>query len=116
MSYFIDMRAFFLWLLMWPIALMPRRWWRTGFLLLLIPVILVVLAQLAQPPQAPFFMLVIMVLSVCEQVDEDGRPGAFNLIGVIFPALCVMVLSQCVRIFAAFVNGYFLCGSVYDTH
>ena len=99
MSYFIDMRAFFLWLLMWPIALMPRRWWRTGFLLLLIPVILVVLAQLAQPPQAPFFMLVIMVLSVCEQVDEDGRPGAFNLIGVIFPALCVMVLSTNVFVF-----------------
>lgn len=99
MAYFIDMRAFILWLLMWPVTLMPRRWWRTVFLLALIPFMLVVLAQLARPPQAPYFMLVILVLSACEQVGEDGRPGAFNLIGVIFPALCVMVLSTNVFVF-----------------
>ena len=102
MAYFIDMRAFILWLLMWPVTLMPRRWWRTVFLLALIPLMLAVLAQLARPPQAPYFMLVILVLSVCEQVGEDGRPGAFNLIGVIFPALCVMVLSTNVFVFCCF--------------
>ena len=74
MAYFIDMRAFILWLLMWPVTLMPRRWWRTVFLLALIPLMLAVLAQLARPPQAPYFMLVVLVLSVCEQVGEDGRP------------------------------------------
>ena len=98
MAYFIDMRAFILWLYVADDAL-PRRWWRTVFLLALIPLMLVVLAQLAPPPQASYFMLVILVLSVCEQVAKTGRPGAFNLIGVIFPALCVMVLSTNVFVF-----------------
>ena len=97
MAYFIDMRAFILWLLMWPITLLPRRWWRTVFLLALIPLMLVVLAQLA-PPQASYFMLVILVLSVCEQVGEDGGPVPL-IFGVIFPALCVMVLSTNVFVF-----------------
>ncbi len=96
---FTDLRAFILWTLMWPITLLPRRWWRTGLLLLIIPLVLFLLAQLIRPPQAPFFMLVVLVLSAAEQVMEDGRPGAFNLIGVIFPALCVMVLSANVFVF-----------------
>ena len=113
MAYFIDMRAFILWLLMWPVTLLPRRWWRTVFLLALIPTMLVVLAQLARPPQAPFFMLVIMVLSVCEQVTEEGRPGAFNLIGVIFPALCVMVLSTNVFVFLLLLLAVIFYAGVY---
>ena len=113
MAYFIDLRAFILWLLMWPVTLMPRRWWRTVFLLALIPAILVALAQLARPPQAPYFMLVIMVLSVCEQVSEDGRPGAFNLIGVIFPALCVMVLSTNVFVFLLLLLAVIFYAGVY---
>ncbi len=113
MAYFIDMRAFILWLLMWPVTLLPRRWWRTVFLLALIPTMLVVLAQLARPPQAPFFMLVIMVLSVCEQVTEEGRPGAFNLIGVIFPALCVMVMSTNVFVFLLLLLAVIFYAGVY---
>jgi protein-glutamine gamma-glutamyltransferase len=96
---FTDLRAFVLWTLMWPVTLLPRRWWRTALLLILIPTVLALLAQLIRPPQAPFFMLVVLVLSAAEQVMEDGRPGAFNLIGVIFPALCVMVLSANVFVF-----------------
>ena len=113
MAYFIDMRAFILWLLMWPVTLMPRRWWRTVFLLVLIPFMLAVLAQLARPPQAPYFMLVILVLSVCEQVNADGRPGAFNLIGVIFPALCVMVLSTNVFVFLLLLLAVIFYAGVY---
>ena len=96
---FTDLRAFVLWSLMWPVTLLPRRWWRTVLLLVLIPLVLALLAQLIRPPQAPYFMLVVLVLSAAEQVMEDGRPGAFNLIGVIFPALCVMVLSANVFVF-----------------
>lgn len=113
LAYFIDMRAFFLWLLMWPVTLMPRRWWRTVFLMALIPTMLVVLAQLARPPQAPFFMLVILILSVCEQVMDDGRPGAFNLIGVVFPALCVMVLSTNVFVFLLLLVSVIFYAGVY---
>ncbi|MCH1541951.1 MAG: DUF3488 and DUF4129 domain-containing transglutaminase family protein [Alphaproteobacteria bacterium] len=113
MALFTDIRAFFLWLLMWPVALMPRRWWRTALLLVLIPAMLALLAQLTQPPQAPYFMLVVLVLSVCEQVMEDGRPGAFNLIGVIFPALCVMVLSTNVFVFLLLLVAVIFYAGVY---
>ena len=113
MALFTDMRAVLLWLLMWPVTLMPRRWWRTAFLLALIPAMLALLAQLAQPPQAPYFMLVVLVLSVCEQVTEDGRPGAFNLIGVIFPALCVMVLSTNVFFFLLLLVAVIFYAGVY---
>ena len=113
MALLTDMRAFLLWLLMWPVTLMPRRWWRTVFLLALIPAMLALLAQLAQPPQAPYFMLVVLVLSVCEQVMEDGRPGAFNLIGVIFPALCVMVLSTNVFLFLLLLVAVIFYAGVY---
>jgi transglutaminase-like putative cysteine protease len=113
MALFTDIRALFLWLLMWPVTLMPRRWWRTVFLLALIPTMLTLLAQLARPPQAPYFMLVVLVLSVCEQVTEDGRPGAFNLIGVIFPALCVMVLSTNVFVFLLLLVAVIFYAGVY---
>ena len=94
-----DWRAFILYTLMWPIGLMRRNWRRTALLLFVIAADFYLLAQLIRPPQAPFFMLLVLVLSACEQVQEDGRPGAFNLVGVIFPALCVMVLSTNVFIF-----------------
>lgn len=95
----IDWRAFIAYTLMWLFGLMPRGWKRTGLLLLAIPLVMYGLAQLVRPPQAPYFMLLVLVLSAAEQVQDDGRPGAFNLIGVIFPALCVMVLSTNVFIF-----------------
>jgi transglutaminase-like putative cysteine protease len=113
MAFFTDMRAFILWLLMWPVALLPRKWWRTVLLLALIPAMLALLAQLAPPPHAPFFMLVVLVLSVGEQVAEDGRPGAFNLIGVIFPALCVMVLSTDVFVFLFLLVAVIFYAGVY---
>lgn len=95
-----DWRGIFIWLLMWPITLIKRGWKRS--LLIgagVIPLVLFLLFQMVRPPAAEFFMLVVLVLSVCEQVQDDGRPGAFNLIGVIFPALCAMVLSTNVFLF-----------------
>ena len=94
-----DWRAFILYTLMWPLGLMRRNLKRTALIVLVIFANFYLLAQLIRPPQAPFFMLLVLVLSACEQVQDDGRPGAFNLVGVIFPALCVMVLSTNVFIF-----------------
>ncbi|MBT7642443.1 MAG: DUF3488 domain-containing protein [Rhodobiaceae bacterium] len=94
-----DWRAFLLYTAMWPVALMARNRWRMGLICLLAPLVMFVLAQWVRPPQAGFFMLLVLVLSACEQVQADGRPGAFNIIGVIFPALCVMVLSANVFMF-----------------
>lgn len=99
LSLFIDWRAFILYTLMWPVGLLRRNWKRTALILFLIVANFYLLAQLVRPPQAPFFMLMVLVLAAAEQVQEDGRPGAFNLIGVIFPALCVMVLSSNVFVF-----------------
>tara|TARA_B110000971_G_C20036372_1_gene514460 strand:+ start:3224 stop:5251 length:2028 start_codon:yes stop_codon:yes gene_type:complete len=94
-----DWRAFLLYTAMWPVALMPRNRWRTALIVVLAPLVMAILAQWVRPPQAGFFMLMVLVLSACEQVQEDGRPGAFNIIGLIFPALCVMVLSANVFVF-----------------
>ncbi len=91
--------AFVLWTLMWLPGFMARRWPRLVLLLLLTPVLLVAIASLARPPAAPFFMLAVLIFSAADQVQEDGRPGAFNLVGVIFSALCVMVLSNGIFIF-----------------
>ena len=91
--------AFVLWTLMWLPSFMPRRWPRLVLLLLLTPVLLVAIASLARPPAAPFFMLAVLVFSAADQVQADGRPGAFNLVGVIFSALCVMVLSNGIFVF-----------------
>ena len=44
---------------------------------------------------------------------EDGRPGAFNLIGVIFPALCVMVLSTNVFVCSAIFWSVIFYAGVY---
>ena len=99
LSAIIDWRAFFLYTAMWPVALWRRTRWRTVFILVLAPMVMALLAQWVRPPQAGFFMLMVLVLSACEQVQDDGRPGAFNIIGVIFPALCVMVLSANVFVF-----------------
>lgn len=96
----IDWRAIFVWLLMWPVTLIRRGWKRSVFIGLgVVPLVLLLLFQLVRPPAAEFFMLVVLCLSVCEQVQDDGRPGAFNIIGVIFPALCAMVLSTNVFLF-----------------
>lgn len=95
-----DWRAIFIWLLMWPLTLIKRGWKRSLLIGLgVIPLVLFLLFQMVRPPAAEFFMLVVLILSVCEQVQDDGRPGAFNLIGVIFPALCAMVLSTNVFLF-----------------
>ena len=95
-----DWRALIIWLFMWPLTLIRRGWKRSVLLGLgVIPVVLILLFQMVRPPAAEFFMLVVLLLSVCEQVQDDGRPGAFNLIGVIFPALCAMVLSTNVFLF-----------------
>ena len=95
-----DWRALIIWLFMWPLTLIRRGWKRSVALGLgVIPVVLILLFQMVRPPAAEFFMLVVLLLSVCEQVQDDGRPGAFNLIGVIFPALCAMVLSTNVFLF-----------------
>ena len=94
-----DWRAFFLYTAMWPVGLLARDRWRTLLILGLAPLVMFILAQWVRPPQAGFFMLMVLVLSACEQVQEDGRPGAFNIIGVLFPALCVMVLSANVFVF-----------------
>lgn len=94
-----DWRAFLLYTLMWPLGLMQRNWRRSILLLGAIAATVFLVGQMVRPPQAPFFMLLVLILSAGEQVQQDGRPGAFNLIGVIFPALCVMVLSTNVFIF-----------------
>lgn len=95
-----DLRALILWVMAWPIGLMKRGWKRGLFMgLVFVPVILTLTYQLIRPPAAEFFMLSVLILSVVEQVQDDGRPGAFNLIGVIFPALCAMVLSSNVFLF-----------------
>ena len=95
----IDWRAIFLYTLMWPVALMKRGLVRTLVLAALVPLIMVLLAQMVRPPQAPYFMLLVLIVSVAEQLQDDGRPNAFNIIGVIFPALCVMVISSNVFVF-----------------
>ena len=96
----IDWRAIFIWALMWPMTLIRRGWKRSLLIGVgVIPLVLFLLFQMVRPPAAEFFMLVVLCLSVCEQVQDDGRPGAFNIIGVIFPALCAMVLSTNVFLF-----------------
>ena len=95
-----DWRGLILWTLMWPLALMRRGWRRSLLIgLAIVPLVLFLIFQMVRPPAAEFFMLAVLVLSVLEQVQDDGRPGAFNLIGVIFPALCAMVLSSNVFLF-----------------
>ncbi len=94
-----DWRTFFIYTMMWPLAMMRSSVWRTCLLVTLIPLALLVLGQLVRPPQASFFMLCVLILSACEQVQDDGRPGAFTFIGVFFPALCVMVLSTNILVF-----------------
>lgn len=95
-----DLRAMILWVLMWPVALIKRDWKRSLFIgLVIVPSVLTLVYQMVRPPAAEFFMLAVLILSVLEQVQDDGRPGAFNLIGVIFPALCAMVLSSNVFLF-----------------
>lgn len=103
LSWLIHPMAFFLWSMMWLFGYMPRGWRRTGLLICVIPVVVLLIAQLVAPPAAPFFMLVVLVLAASEQVQDDGRPGAFNFVGIIFPALCALVLSSNIFLFLLLV-------------
>lgn len=87
------------WTLMWPLGLMQRTFRRTVLLLFIIPALIYIFALLIRPPAAEYFMLLVLVFSAAEQVQADGRPGGFNLIGVVFPALSAMVLSSNIFLF-----------------
>lgn len=109
-----DWRGILLWTAMWPIVLIKRGWRRSLLVaFLIIPAVGFLLFQMIRPPAAEFFMLIVLVLSVCEQVQDDGRPGGFNLIGVIFPALCAMVLSTNVFLFLLLLVSVILYTGVY---
>lgn len=95
--------AFLLWSVMWMFGYIRRGWRRNLLLICAIPVVVFLIAQLVAPPAAPFFMLVVLVLAASEQVQDDGRPGAFNLVGIIFPALCALVLSSNIFLFLLLV-------------
>lgn len=95
----INPLAFILWTLMWGLCFVPRRWPRVVLIIALTGPLIAVIGQMARPPEASFFMLIVLVFSAAEQVQDDGLPGAFNLIGVVFPALSAMVLSTSVVLF-----------------
>lgn len=103
LSWLTHPAAFFLWSVMWLFGYLPRRWPRTLVLTGVVPLVVFLLSLLVAPPDAPFFMLVVLVLAATEQVQEDGRPGAFNLVGIIFPALCALVLSSNIFLFLLLV-------------
>ena len=63
------------------------------FILAILAIILFTLYKVQSISAAPFFMMMVLLLSATDQIDGQGRPKAFNLLGIIFPALCVMVLS-----------------------
>ena len=54
---------------------MPRTWWRNMLIAGFDTRHAGAFGAIGAPAQAPFFMLVVLVLSVCEQVHGRRTPG-----------------------------------------
>lgn len=114
LAWHIHIIIFPCWILLWGLALIPHMRFRAGahnnhkgnhkddvrpsrlyyvFILTILAIILFTLYKVQSISAAPFFMMMVLLLSATDQIDAQGRPKAFNLLGIIFPALCVMVLS-----------------------
>ncbi len=87
------------WLAMWALVALPKNKWRLLALIVSIPVTLLVMQFYLTIPSDVFFMTLVLLFSVPEQLNKAGLPNPFNLLGVIFSALCVMVLSVNLLVF-----------------
>ncbi|MGC6475410.1 MAG: transglutaminaseTgpA domain-containing protein [Parvibaculales bacterium] len=87
------------WLAMWALVALPKNKWRLLALIVSIPATLLFMQFYLTIPSDIFFMSLVLVFSVPEQLNKAGLPNPFNLLGVIFSALCVMVLSVNLLVF-----------------
>ncbi len=88
-----------IWLALWGLALMPRSTLRNIVAMTSIIGIFIAVRFLAPPPDERFFMLLVMLFGVIEQLDRSGRPSPFAVLGVVFPALCAIALSSSLMLF-----------------
>ncbi|MGC6471425.1 MAG: transglutaminaseTgpA domain-containing protein [Parvibaculales bacterium] len=87
------------WALLWGFALLPRTKWRLVLLIVGVVSSLGVLRAFIPVLSEEYFMAMVLLLGVPEHLDKNGRPNPFNLLTVVFPALCVMVLSVNLLVF-----------------
>lgn len=87
------------WVLLWGFALVARTRWRLALLCAGLIISLAVLRVFIPVLSEEYFMAMVLLLGVPEHLDRTGRPNPFNLLTVVFPALCVMVLSVNLLVF-----------------
>ena len=91
--------ALILWTLMSLFALMPFCATRRIILLCVVAAFIYLIFLLVRPPAPEFFMLLVLVLSPATQMQGDGRPSGFSLVGVVFPSFCALVLANNIFLF-----------------
>ncbi len=95
----IHFFIFINWVVLWGFAIMARTMGRGILLVSTLAASLFILGLLLPPLSAEYFMAMVLLLGVPEHLDKTGRANPFNLLSVMFPALCVMVLSVDLLVF-----------------
>ena len=98
-AYYVHWVLLANWLALWGFVLMRPSYGRMGAVLVTLAASFWLFYGLVPPPNEGFFMGLVLLFGVPEQLDRRGLPNPFNLLAVIFSALCVMVLSAQLLLF-----------------
>ena len=103
MAMLSQVLVFPIWVSLWGLAVMPKSTLRHVLVVASVIGVFIAIRFLAPPPDERFFMLLVMLFGVIEQLDRSGRPNPFAVLGVVFPALCAIALSSSLMLFVLMV-------------